>query len=81
VRFCRKNRGKLALPKSLPERVQAVETVLHMAASPVAASDLPVAFSPLQADLIIQLFFTVRQLTASKRRDRTAADTAGHLYP
>ena len=39
-----KNR-KSAWPKSLPERVQAVETALHAAAAPVAPADLAQQFA------------------------------------
>ena len=40
-----KPKGKAAWPKSLPERVQAVETALHAAAAPVAPADLAKQFA------------------------------------
>ena len=40
-----KRKGKATWPKSLPERVQAVESALHAAAAPVAPEDLAKQFS------------------------------------
>jgi hypothetical protein len=37
--------GKSPWPKSLPDRVQAVETALHAASAPIAAADLAKQFS------------------------------------
>jgi hypothetical protein len=40
-----KRKLKMAWPKSLPERVQAVETALHAAAAPVAPAELAKQFA------------------------------------
>jgi hypothetical protein len=40
-----KRKGKAAWPKSLPERVQAVESALHAASAPIAPADLSKQFA------------------------------------
>lgn len=61
-----KPKGKTAWPKSLPERVQAVETALH-AAAPIAPADLAKQFARAKPADVLEILKTLETLGRARR--------------
>ncbi len=62
-----KRKGKAAWPKSLPERVQAVETALHASAAPVAPDDLAQQFARAKPADVLEILKTLETLGRARR--------------
>jgi len=62
-----KRKTKSAWPKSLPERVQAVETALHAAAAPVAPADLAAQFARAKPADVTEILKTLETLGRARR--------------
>jgi hypothetical protein len=54
-----KHKGKAAWPKTLPERMHAVETALHAAAAPIAPADLAAQFARAKPADITEILKTL----------------------
>jgi hypothetical protein len=62
-----KTKGKAAWPKSLPERVQAVETALHVVAAPIAPEDLAKQFARAKPADVLEILKTLETLGRARR--------------
>jgi hypothetical protein len=62
-----KRKGKAAWPKSLPERVQAVETALHAAAAPIAPEDLAKQFARAKPTDVLEILKTLETLGRARK--------------
>lgn len=62
-----KRKGKTAWPKSLPERVQAVESALHAAAAPIAPADLAKQFARANAHDVAEILKTLETLGRARK--------------
>lgn len=62
-----KRKGKIAWPKSLPERVQAVETALHAAAAPVAPGELATQFKRAKPADVLEILKTLETLGRARK--------------
>jgi hypothetical protein len=63
-----KPKGKAAWPKSLPERVQAVETALHAVAAPVAPEDLAKQFARAKPADVLEILRTLETLGRARHK-------------
>ncbi len=62
-----KPKGKAVWPKALAERVQAVETALHVAAAPVAPADLAKQFARAKPADVAEILATLATLGRARR--------------
>jgi SAM-dependent methyltransferase len=62
-----KRKTKTAWPKALAERVQAVETALHAAATPVAPADLVKQFARAKPGDVLEILKTLETLGRARR--------------
>ncbi len=62
-----KPKGKAPWPKSLPERMQAVETALHAAAAPIAPADLAKQFARAKPAEIVEILKTLETFGRARK--------------
>ncbi len=62
-----KRKGKTAWPKSLPERVQAVEAAMHAAAAPVAPGELAKQFARAKPADVAEILKTLETLGRARK--------------
>ena len=62
-----KRAGKAAWPKTLPERMHAVETALHAAAVPIAPADLAAQFARAKADDVAEILKTLETFGRARK--------------
>jgi len=62
-----KPKGKAAWPKTLPERMHAVETALHAAAAPIAPADLAAQFSRAKPADVTEILKTLETFGRARK--------------
>ena len=62
-----KRKGKTAWPKTLPERMHAVETALHAAAAPIAPADLAAQFARAKPADVAEILKTLETFGRARR--------------
>ena len=62
-----KRAGKAAWPKTLPERMHAVETALHAAAAPIAPADLAAQFARAKPADVAEILKTLETFGRARR--------------
>lgn len=62
-----KRKGKAAWPKTLPERMHAVETALHAAAAPIAPADLAAQFARAKPAEVREILKTLETFGRARR--------------
>jgi hypothetical protein len=62
-----KRKGKAAWPKTLPERMHAVETALHAAAAPIAPADLAAQFARAKPADVTEILKTLETFGRARR--------------
>jgi len=62
-----KPKGKAAWPKTLPERMHAVETALHAAAAPIAPADLAAQFARAKPADVIEILKTLETFGRARK--------------
>ena len=62
-----KRKGKAAWPKTLPERMHAVETALHAAAAPIAPADLAKQFARAKPADVTEILKTLETFGRARR--------------
>jgi hypothetical protein len=62
-----KPKGKAAWPKTLPERMHAVETALHAAAAPIAPADLAAQFARAKPADVTEILKTLETFGRARK--------------
>ena len=62
-----KRKGKAAWPKTLPERMHAVETALHAAAAPIAPADLAAQFARARPADVTEILKTLETFGRARK--------------